>query len=145
MKLKDILVQELDPVRIRESQRAGRTIERSNEVSIYKPYINRGSDRGAPRTFENSRQRSQNVITDRNVARQERPYQNRGNQQIERQQFPNQNDQRVERQQVPDQNNRRVERPYQNRGNQQVEGSNFLIRMIKEWKDNKYLIRIIKE
>jgi len=115
----------INPVRIRETQRAGRTIERSNEVSIYKPYINRGSDRGTPRTFENSRQRSQNVITDRNVARQERPYQNRGNQQIERQQFPNQNDQRVERQQVPDQNNRRAERPYQNRGNQQVERQQF--------------------
>ena len=115
----------IDPVRIRESQRAGRTIERSNEVSIYKPYINRGSDRGAPRTFENSRQQSQNVITDRNVARQDRPYQNRGNQQIERQQFPNQNDQRVERQQVPDQNTRSVERPYQNRGNQQVERQQF--------------------
>jgi len=123
----------ISPVRIRESQRAGRTIARNNEVSIYKPYINRGSDRGAPRTFENSRQRSQSVSTDRNVARQERPYQNRGNQQIERQQFPNQNDQRVERQQVPDRNNqrverqqvpdqnRRVERPYQNRGNQQIE------------------------
>src|SRR5678815_942821 len=124
----------ISPVRIRESQRAGRTIVRNNEVSIYRPYINRGSDRGAPRTFENSRQRSQSVSTDRNVARQERPYQNRGNQQIERQQIPNQNDQRVERQQIPDQNNqrverqqvpdqnsRRVERPYQNRGNQQVE------------------------
>ncbi|HMK19959.1 MAG TPA: DUF6600 domain-containing protein [Chitinophagaceae bacterium] len=111
----------ISPVRIRESQRAGRTIARNNEVSIYKPYINRGSDRGAPRTFENSRQRSQSVSTDRNVARQDRPYQNRGSQQIERQQLPNQNDQRVERQQVPDQNSRRVERPYQNRGNQQVE------------------------
>src|SRR6186713_1484370 len=91
-------------------------------------YIDRGSDRGAPRTFENSRQRSQSISTDRNVARQERPYQNRGNQQIERQQqqqLPNQNDQRVERQQVPDQNNRRVERPYQNRGNQQVERQQF--------------------
>jgi len=118
----------ISPVRIRESQRAGRTIARNNEVSIYKPYINRGSDRGAPRTFENSRQRSQSVSTDRNVARQERPYQNRGNQQIEerqQQQLPNQNDQRVERQQVPDQNNRRVERPYQNRGNQQVERQQF--------------------
>src|SRR6187401_3258681 len=110
----------ISPVRIRESQRAGRTIARNNEVSIYKPYINRGSDRGAPRTFENSRQRSQSVSTDRNVSRQERPYQNRGNQQVERQQLPNQNDQRVERQQVPDQN-RRAERPYQNRGNQQTE------------------------
>src|SRR6187401_418261 len=110
----------ISPVRIRESQRAGRTIARNNEVSIYKPYINRGSDRGAPRTFENSRQRSQSVSTDRNVSRQERPYQNRGNQQVERQQLPNQNDQRVERQQVPDQN-RRAERPYQNRGNQQIE------------------------
>ena len=115
----------ISPVRIRESQRAGRTIVRNDEVSIYKPYINRGSDRGAPRTFENSRQRSQSVSTDRNVVRQERPYQNRGNQQIERQQFPNQNDQRVERQQVPDQNSRRVERPYQNRGNQQVERQQF--------------------
>ena len=128
----------ISPVRIRESQRAGRTIIRNDEVSIYKPYINRGSDRGAPRTFENSRQRSQSVSTDRNVARQERPYQNRGNQQIERQQFPNQNNQRVERQQIPDQNNqrverqqvpdqnsRRVERPYQNRGNQQVERPQF--------------------
>src|SRR6187399_252388 len=128
----------INPVRIRESQRAGRTIERSNEVSIYKPYINRGSDRGAPRTFENSRQRSQSVSTDRNVARQERPYQNRGSQQTERQQYPNQNDQRVERQQVPDQNTQRVERqqipdrnsqrmerPYQNRGNQQVERQQF--------------------
>ncbi|TMI98385.1 MAG: hypothetical protein E6H08_00180 [Bacteroidetes bacterium] len=112
----------IDPVRIRESQRAGRTIERSNEISIYKPYINRGSDRGTPRTFENSRQQSQNVITDRNVVRQERPYQDRGTQ-TERQ-FPNQNDQRVERQQVPDQN-RRVERPYQNRGNQQMERQQF--------------------
>jgi hypothetical protein len=46
----------ISPVRIRESQRAGRTIARNNEVSIYKPYINRGSDRGAPRTFENYRQ-----------------------------------------------------------------------------------------
>src|SRR6187397_228477 len=124
----------ISPVRIRESQRAGRTIARNNEVSIYKPYINRGSDRGAPRTFENSRQRSQSVSTHRNVARQERPYQNRGSQQTERQQLPNENDQRVERQQVPDQNNQRVERqqmpnqntqrmerPYQNRGQQQVE------------------------
>ena len=128
----------ISPVRIRESQRAGRTISRNNEVSIYKPYINRGSDRGAPRTFENSRQRSQSVSTDRNVVRQERPYQNRGSQQTERQQFPNQNDQRVERQQVPDQNTQRVERqqipdrnsqrmerPYQNRGNQQVERQQF--------------------
>ena len=41
------------------------------------------------------------------IRRVERPYQNRGNQQTERQQFPNQNDQRVERQQVPDQNTRR--------------------------------------
>ena len=115
----------ISPVRIRESQRAGRTIIRNDEVSIYKPYINRGSDRGAPRTFENSRQRSQSVSTDRNVARQERPYQNRGSQPIERQQIPNQNDQRVERQQVPDQNSRRAERPYQNRGNQQIERQQF--------------------
>ena len=112
----------INSVRIRESQRAGRTIARNNEVSIYKPYINRGSDRGTPRTF--GTYRGQNTTTDRNTARQERPYQNRGNQQIERQQFPNQNDQRVERQQVPDQN-RRVERPYQNRGNQQTERQQF--------------------
>ena len=129
----------INSVRIRETQRAGRTIARNNEVSIYKPYINRGSDRGAPRTFEN-RQRNQGGTIDRNnntnrevvsgntnrqidgnTSRQDRPYQNRGNQQVERQQFPNQNDQRVERQQVPDQNNRRAERPYQNRGNQQIE------------------------
>jgi len=112
----------INSVRIRESQRAGRTIARNNEVSIYKPYINRGSDRGTPRTF--GTYRGQNTTTDRNTARQERPYQNRGNQQIERQQFPNQNDQRVERQQVPDQN-RRVERPYQNRGNQQTDRQQF--------------------
>ena len=111
----------ITPVRIRETQRAGRTIARNDEISIYKPYINRGIDRGAPRTFENSTRRSQSVITDRNTTRQERPYQNRGNQQIERQQFPDQNNTRVERQSVPDQNNRRVERPYQNRGNQQIE------------------------
>src|SRR6187455_851863 len=118
----------INSVRIRESQRAGRTVARNNEVSIYKPYINRGADRGTPRTFEN-RQRSQGGTIDRNnntnreivrqntdrqidrnTSRQDRPYQNRGSQQIERQQLPNQNDQRVERQQFPNQNNQRVER-----------------------------------
>ena len=111
----------ISPVRIRESQRAGRTIARNNEVSIYKPYINRGSDRGTPGTFEDYRQKSQGETIDRNTARQDRPYQDRGSQRIERQQFPGQNDQRVERQQVPDQNNQRIERPYQNPGGQRIE------------------------
>lgn len=112
----------INSIRIRESQRAGRTIARDNEISIYKPYINRGSDRGTARNSETYR--SQGGTIDRNTVREERPYQNRGKQQIERQQFPNQNDQRVERQQVPDQN-RRVERPYQDRGNRQTQRQQF--------------------
>ena len=125
----------IQPVRIRESQRAGRTIQRSNEVSIYKPYINRGVDRGSPGNFENYRQKSQGGTVERrsvdrqqntdvqtrNNTRIERPYQNRGNRQIERQQMPNRDNQRIERQQVPSQNNQRIERPYQNRGNRQLE------------------------
>ena len=128
----------IEPVRIRESQRAGRTIARNNEISIYRPEIRRGSERGAPRNFETYRQRGETRTTDGNISRQqntdaqsrgntrtERPYQNRGNERIERQQFPNQNDQRVERQQIPDQNTQRVERPYQNRGNQRIERQQF--------------------
>lgn len=122
----------IQPVRIRESQSAGRTIARNNEVSIYKPYINRGSDRGAPRTFENYRSqqrtndgritnRQQNTdAQNRGTSRVERPYQNRGNQRIEGQQTPRQNNQRIERQQTPDQD-QRIARSGQGRGNQRIE------------------------
>jgi hypothetical protein len=114
----------IDPVRIRESNRAGRTIVDRDEVSIYRPYINRGRDNTAPRTFERYDQRSGNRTFDRRsndgVVREnkfpnnrtsentdrrntnDRPYINRGNDR-------NSNPAERQRQIYPSQENRRIE------------------------------------
>src|SRR6185503_2328502 len=55
----------IDPVRVRESQRAGRTTFDRNEVSIYRPYINRGRDNASPRNFERYDQRTRTGAFDR--------------------------------------------------------------------------------
>ncbi len=112
------------PVRIRESQRAGRTIVDRDEVSIYRPYINRGRDNTSPGTFERYDQRNQNRTFDRrsndgttrenNIPnnrtgeindrqnRNTRPYINRGNDR-------NNNVTQREQRQTPSQENRRIE------------------------------------
>ena len=110
------------PVRIRESQRAGRTIVDRDEVAIYRPYINRGRDNTSPGNFERYDQRTQDRTFDRRTNagtvrennlpdnrtnnrtdrqyRNDRPYINRGNERsggvTERQNLPLQENRRVE-------------------------------------------------
>jgi hypothetical protein len=136
------------PVRIRESQRAGRTIIDRDEVSIYRPYINRGRDNTSPGNFERYDQKNQNRTFDRRSNdrtirennlpgnstdrqnRNDRPYINRGNDrdknviERERRQSTSQENSRnsqTERRQTPAQNNDRTDRPDRNRENQPVE------------------------
>ena len=96
----------INPVRIRETQRAGRTIIDRDEVSIFKPYINRGRENTSPGNFERYNQRKQDRTFDRRnnngTTRENNFPNNRTNENTDRQ---NRND-----------------RPYMNRGNDRNNG-----------------------
>ena len=99
----------IEPVRINESERPGRSRLSNNEVTVYKPSVQRENNNIAPRRVEQykGRERNDATVENRPEQRVERP------QQQERVERPQQRVERPQQQQRVERPQQRIERPQQ--------------------------------